>query len=54
MPNLACPEIEKCCLDETLRGLKKIATILDITIPFLNINIAEDGRQMIKKIIEET
>jgi hypothetical protein len=53
MPALACPEIERCCLDETRRGLKKIATILDIAIPFLNINVSEEGKQMIKGIIEK-
>jgi hypothetical protein len=51
MPALSCPEIEKCCLDETLGGLKKIASILNISIPFLNVNVSEDGKQMIKKII---
>lgn len=51
MPALACPDIERCCLDETLKGLKKTAALIDIAIPFLNINVSEDGRQMIKKII---
>ena len=53
-PSLACPEIEKYCLDKTLGGFVKIAAILDIATPYLNINLSEDGKQMIKKIIEKT
>lgn len=53
MPALACPEIERCCLDGTRSGFTKIASILDIAIPFLNINLSTDGKQMIKKLMVE-
>lgn len=52
MPALACPEIEKSCSDGSLSGFAKIASILDIAIPFLNIHLSADGKQMLKEIIE--
>lgn len=51
-PSLACPEIAKCCLDQSLSGLSKIATVLDIAAPYLNIPLEASGKQMVKKIID--
>ena len=53
MPSSVCPEIERCCLDRSLRGLAKIAAILDIAAPYLNIKLLGDAKQMIEKIIEQ-
>lgn len=52
-PSLACPEIESCCLDQSLNGLAKIAAVLDIAAPYLNIRTPSDTKQMLKKIIEQ-
>jgi hypothetical protein len=53
-PSLACPEVERRCLDQSFSGFAKIAAILDIATPYLNINLSIEGKQMLKKIIEKT
>lgn len=50
-PSLACPEIERHCLDQSLNGLSKIATVLDSSAPFLNMRVSSDARQMIKGML---
>jgi len=49
-PALVCPEIERCCLDTSLNGFAKIASILDITRSYLNIKLSDDGQKMIAAI----
>lgn len=52
-PPLACREIEQCCSDQSLNGLSKVATVLDVAAPYLNIRMSPDARQMLKKIIDQ-
>jgi hypothetical protein len=52
-PSLACPEIERCCLDQLLSGLSKVAAVLDIAAPYLNIRMSTDSVQMLKGIIKQ-
>ncbi len=52
-PSLACPAIERCCLDRSLGGFAKIAAILDIAAPYLSIRLATNAKQMIERIIEQ-
>lgn len=52
-PSLACPEIERCCLDQSLSGLSKVAAVLDISAPYLNIRMSADSVQMLKGIIKQ-
>lgn len=54
MLSLACPKIERCCLDQSLSGFAKIATILDVSASYLNIRLSTNAKQMIEKIIEKT
>ena len=51
-PSLSCLAIERCCLDQSLSGLAKIAAVLDIAIPYLNIRLSTDAKQMIERIIK--
>ncbi len=52
MPTVACSEIEKCCEDLSHSGFAKIAIILDIAIPYLNVHLSADAKQMLERIIE--
>lgn len=52
-PSLVCPKIERCCLDQSLSGLAKIAAVLDIAAPYLNVRLSANAKQMIEKIIEK-
>ena len=47
---LAFSEIEKYSLDRSLSGLAKIAAVLDVAAPYLNIQLPTDTKQMIEKI----
>lgn len=53
-PSVACPYIEKCCLDQSHRGLSKIAAVLDASAPYLNISLSLDVKQMLEQIIKQT
>jgi hypothetical protein len=52
-PSLACPEIEKSCLDQSLSGLAKVAAVLNVSAPYLNIRLSPDSKQMLRQIIEQ-
>jgi len=52
-PSLACPEIERCCVDQSLSGLSKVAAVLDIAAPYLNMRMSSGAKQMIKCVIEQ-
>ncbi|MFQ5329599.1 MAG: tetratricopeptide repeat protein [Thermodesulfobacteriota bacterium] len=52
-PSLACPKIKRCCLDQSLSGVVKIAVVLDIAAPYLSIRLSTDVKQMIERIIEQ-
>jgi len=54
IPAAICPEIEKHCLDKSLNGFAKIATILSIAAPSLNIPLSEGAKKVMKKIIEKS
>lgn len=49
-PSLACAEIERCWLEKSLSGFPKIAGVLLIAAPYLNIRMSSDAVQMLKKI----
>jgi len=53
-PSLVCPIIEKCCSDQSFSGLVKIAAVLKIAAPYLNIPLSKEAKLMINKIIEQT
>lgn len=53
-PSFACTEIERCCLNQSHSGLAKIAAVLDIAAPYLNINLSSNTKHMIEKIIANT
>jgi len=50
-PSLVCPKIERCCSDQSFSGLSKIASVLDIAAPYLNIRLSTDAKQLINRII---
>jgi len=52
-PSLACPEIEQCCVDQSLSGLSKVASVIDIAAPYLNMRMLSGAKQMIKSVIEQ-
>lgn len=53
-PPLICPEIEKMCLDRGITGLPKIAKILLFSARYLKINLADSGKEALKKAINES
>jgi len=52
-PSLACAEIERCWLDKSLSGLSKIAAVLNVAAPYLNIRLSADTVRVLKKIIAQ-
>lgn len=52
-PSYACTEIERCWLDKSLSGLSKIAAVLNVAAPYLNIRLSADTVQVLKKIIAQ-
>ncbi len=50
-PSLACSEIERCCLDQSLSGLAKIAAVIDVAAPHLTMRMSPEAKQMIRKLI---
>jgi tetratricopeptide (TPR) repeat protein len=49
-PRIICSEIEQLCADSSHQGLAKIAAVLDITAPYLDISMAENAKKMIKQL----
>ncbi|HHT0547767.1 TPA: hypothetical protein ACTW9E_000314 [Klebsiella michiganensis] len=49
-PRISIAEIEKACLDEKYSGTAKVASMLIITLPFLNIRIPNKAREMLEEI----
>jgi hypothetical protein len=49
-PKIICPEIEQLCANSSSQGLAKIAAVLDITAPYLDIRMEEGAKEMIKQI----
>ena len=49
-PSLACQDIERCWLDKSLSGLSKVAAVLLIAAPYLDMRMSSDAVQMLKKI----
>lgn len=53
-PSIICPEIEQCCLDQSLTGLSKIATVLDIAASYLTIPMSSSAQEMLKRIMSNS
>lgn len=53
MPSLACPEIERCCFDQSHKGFAKIAAVLDMASQYLNVPFSTSAKQMLNRMIEE-
>ncbi len=51
-PALICPMIEKCCLNAEISGFVKIASILKMSAPYLNIQLPIDSVKMIEGLME--
>ncbi len=52
-PSIICPAVEKICLDPSLKGLAKIASILKITAPYINIQLAPSAIEILERIIND-
>lgn len=52
-PALTCSAIEKCCTNGALKGLARVAAILEAAAPALRIPLAQEGWGMLRMIREE-
>lgn len=52
IPAFACPEIERCCLDNSLSGLAKIAKTLDVAAAYLPVRLSPEAKQMLSSMIQ--
>ncbi|MCB4358527.1 tetratricopeptide repeat protein [Quatrionicoccus australiensis] len=49
-PRMAIPAIKASCVDNSLNGLAKVATVLSIAAPYLSIRMSVEARAMLTKI----
>jgi len=49
-PSWSCSEIERCCLDQSHKGFSKVAAVLDIAAPYLNVRLKSSAKEMLKKL----
>ncbi|HCB1269598.1 TPA: hypothetical protein MYN84_004641 [Klebsiella quasipneumoniae subsp. quasipneumoniae] len=49
-PRISIAELEKACLEEKYSGIAKVASVLLITLPYLNINIPNEAKRMLEDI----
>lgn len=52
-PALICSAIEACCANNVLKGLARVAAILEAAVPALRIPLAQEGWGMLRMIREE-
>jgi hypothetical protein len=52
-PSVACPEIERHCLDNTRSGLAKVSALLVAAAPYLNLALAPGVKQMLRDLIDQ-
>lgn len=49
-PSLAIPDVMTACVDNTRRGLARVANITAVAAPYLSIRMAPEARAMLKRI----
>ncbi|MDT8376994.1 MAG: hypothetical protein RQ867_09725, partial [Mariprofundaceae bacterium] len=53
-PALAFPAIERVCLHRSCRGMAKIATIVDVASPYVDMHLSPEAKKMIEDIINSS
>lgn len=51
VPDIACQEIGQCCVDKKLNGIAKVAAVLYVAEPFIDISVSPSVKEMLKKLI---